>query len=157
MVRASLAVCCLLASAPSCPDLYSIATHGFAVPTVDAATATSAIDPRGLRVTSRFTVHNPNSYPITLSGVDFQLSLQGQPVFAGMQADPSVPELGQATMLLTGVIPSSSAAYRTLRAGGTESYQLAGTAHVASPAGVPVDVEFAADGSFIVPANLPTP
>jgi len=80
MLRVSLAVCVLLASVPSCPDLYSLATHGFTVPTVDGATATAAVDPAGLRVTVAFTATNPNPFPITLSAVDYTVSMQGTTV-----------------------------------------------------------------------------
>lgn len=156
-MRASLAACALLASAPSCPDLYSLATHGFSVPTLDASTATAAVDPAGLRVRVQLIAHNPNPYPIALTGVDYQVSLQGQPVFSGTQADPAVPEHGQKTLGLEGVIDLRSAAYRSLRTGQPASYAIAGTAHIDSPAGVPLDVEFESDGSFVVPAGLPTP
>ena len=60
MVRASLAVCVLLAAAPNCPDLYSLATHGFTVPSLQAGTGTAAADPAGLRVSIQFTANNPN-------------------------------------------------------------------------------------------------
>jgi LEA14-like dessication related protein len=156
MVRVSLAVCVLLASVPSCPDLYSLATHGFTVPTVDGATATAAVDPAGLRVTVAFTARNPNPFPITLSGVDYAVSMQGETVFTGTQADPSVPEHGQSKLDLTGVVHVISPVYRTLRPGQSASYTISGTAHVLSPAGVPVDVEFEGAGSFVVPATLPT-
>jgi hypothetical protein len=46
--------------------------------------------------------------------------------------------------------------YRTLPLGGRQTYTITGTAHVDSPAGVPVDVEFEGTGSFLVPATLPT-
>ncbi len=38
-----------------------------------------------------------------------------------------------------------------------ECLGLAGVIGAASPAGVPVDVEFDAVGNFLVPSNLPTP
>ena len=152
-----MAVCLLLASAPSCPDLYSLATHGFSVPTVSAANATAALDPAGLRVTVQFTAANPNPFPIALTSVDYQVALQGQPVFAGMQSDPQVPEHGQSVLELKGVISSASPGYRSLRPGQSASYAITGTAHVASPAGVPVDVEFEAAGSLLLPQNLPSP
>ena len=74
MVRASLAVCVLLAAAPSCPDLYSLATHGFTPPTVDMTTATAAPDAAGLRVNVALTALNPNPYPISLAGVDYEVA-----------------------------------------------------------------------------------
>ena len=156
MLRVSLAVCVLLASAPSCPDLYSLATHGFTVPTVDGATATAAVDPAGLRVTVAFTATNPNPFPITLSAVDYTVSMQGTTVFTGTQNDPSVPEHGSSKLDLSGVINIADPVYRTLRPGQSSSYTISGTAHVDSPAGVPVDVEFEGAGSFIVPGTLPT-
>ena len=149
MLRVSLAVCILLASAPSCPDLYSLATHGFTVPTVDGATATAAVDPAGLRVTVAFTATNPNPFPITLSTVDYTVSMQGTTVFTGTQNDPSVPEHGSSKLDLSGVINIADP-------GQSSSYTISGTAHVDSPAGVPVDVEFEGAGSFIVPGTLPT-
>jgi late embryogenesis abundant protein len=157
MVRASLAVCVLLGAAPSCPDLYSLATHGFSVPTVDAATATAALDPAGVRITVQFTARNSNPFPISLSSVDYQVSLQGQPAFAGTQSDPQVPEHGSATLALDGVIETAAPMYRTLRPGQSVPYTISGTAHVNSPAGVPVDVEFEGSGAFTVPSTLPTP
>jgi len=156
MLRVSLAVCVLLASVPSCPDLYSLATHGFTVPTVDGATATAAVDPAGLRVTVAFTATNPNPFPITLSAVDYTVSMQGTTVFTGTQNDPSVPEHGSSKLDLSGVINIADPVYRTLRPGQSSSYTISGTAHVDSPAGVPVDVEFEGAGSFIVPGTLPT-
>ena len=156
MLRVSLAVCVLLASAPSCPDLYSLATHGFTVPTVDGATATAAVDPAGLRVTVAFTATNPNPFPITLSAVDYTVSMQGTTVFTGTQNDPSVPEHGSSKLDLGGVINIADPVYRTLRPGQSSSYTISGTAHVDSPAGVPVDVEFEGADSFIVPGTLPT-
>ena len=156
MLRVSLAVCVLLASVPSCPDLYSLATHGFTVPTVDGATATAAVDPAGLRVTVAFTATNPNPFPITLSAVDYTVSMQGTTVFTGTQNDPSVPEHGSSKLDLGGVINIADPVYRTLRPGQSSSYTISGTAHVDSPAGVPVDVEFEGAGSFIVPGTLPT-
>ena len=157
MVRTTFAVCVLLASAPSCPDLYSLATHGFSVPTVSVADATAALDPAGLRVTVQFTAVNPNPFPITLSSVDYQVALQGQPVFAGTQADPEVPEHGQSVLGLQGVISAASPGYRALRPGQSATYAITGTAHVKSPAGVPVDVEFGATGAFVAPSTLPAP
>ena len=157
MVRASLAVCVLMASAPSCPDLYSLATHGFAVPTIGGATATAVTDPGGVRVTVNFTATNPNPFPITLASVDYTVSLQGEAVFTGTQTDPSVPEHGARQLDLVGIIPTSSQAYRSLRPNQSASYSITGTAHVNSPAGVPVDVEFTDDGTFVVPSNLPSP
>jgi len=54
------------------------------------------------------------------------------------------------------VINIADPVYRTLRPGQSSSYTISGTAHVDSPAGVPVDVEFEGAGSFIVPGTLPT-
>lgn len=156
-MRAPLAACVLLASVPNCPDLYALATHGFEAPTVDAMSATAALDPAGLRVRIRFVAHNPNPYPIALTSVDYQVSLQGEPAFAGSQADPAVPEHGEATLHLDGLLEFRSAAYRSLRPGQTATYAITGTAHIDSPAGVPADVEFEQDGSFVVPGQLPAP
>src|SRR5437588_12886541 len=126
MVRVSLAVCVLLASAPSCPDLYSLATHGFQVPSIGGATATAAVDPGGVRVVVQFTARNPNPFPITLSSVDYTVSLQGEEVFTGTQQDPSVPEHGSRELDLTGVISAASQAYRSLRPNQSASYSTVG-------------------------------
>src|SRR3954466_8501499 len=85
MVRASLAVCLLMA-APSCPDLYSLATHGFIVPALAAPTGTATPDPAGVRVDIRLTADNPNPFPLSLSSVDYTVALGGQAVFAGTSA-----------------------------------------------------------------------
>jgi LEA14-like dessication related protein len=157
MVRASLAVCALLAAAPNCPDLYSLGTHGFTVPTVDATSALAVPLPGGILVTVQFTADNPNPFPIALSSVDYAVTLDGQPLFAGSQADPEVPEHGKATLGLMGAIETANPAYRSLRPGETVAYRITGTAHVNSPAGVPVDVEFDGVGTFVVPQGLPAP
>ena len=154
MVRVALAA--LLASVPNCPDLYSVATHGFEVPSLDGATATAAPDPAGLRVTVAFTATNRNPYPITLSSVDYQVALQGTTAFAGTQLDPSVPQNGSSRLDLVGVIDPANPVYRTMQPGQSQPYTITGTAHVDSPAGVPIDVEFQGDGTFIVPTTLPT-
>ncbi|HET7789007.1 MAG TPA: LEA type 2 family protein [Myxococcales bacterium] len=154
MIRAS-ALCVLLASAPSCPDLYSIGTHGFEVPTVTASSASAVPDPGGISVTVDFTAHNPNAFPISLSGVDYRISLQGSPVFEGTQGAFEVPGQGDGKQELKGVISRTLPVYRTLIPNQTATYRIVGTAHVDSPAGVPVDVDFEQDGSFVVPAVLP--
>ena len=156
MVRVSLAVCGLLAAAPSCPDLYSLTTHGFTAPTVSGETATAAVDPGGLRVDVAFVAKNPNPFPLTVSSVDYTVRLNGEAVFTGTQYDPSISEHAQATMTLSGVIAFGSAAYKSLQPGQSTTYDISGVAHVASPAGVPVDVEFDDTGTFIVPGLLPT-
>src|SRR5438128_1706130 len=107
MGRASLAVCFLMA-APSCPDLYSLATHGFAVPALAAPTGTAAPDPGGVRVDIRLTADNPNPFPLSLSGVDYAVALQGQTVFAGSAADPELPEHATGTVDLIGVVDAST-------------------------------------------------
>lgn len=155
MIRASLALCVLLASAPSCPDLYSVATHGFDVPTVKVSGTSAVPDPGGVAVAVDFTAHNPNAFPISVSGVDYQVALQGSPVLDGTQAAFDVPGQGDATPRLEGVISRNLPAYRSLVVGQTATYTISGTVHVDSPAGVPVDVDFAQDGSFLVPPGIP--
>ncbi|HZX93858.1 MAG TPA: LEA type 2 family protein [Myxococcales bacterium] len=155
MIRSSLAVCALLASAPSCPDLYSIATHGFTVPTLDASSASAAPDPSGVAVTVQFTASNGNGFPLSLAGVDYRLRLQGVQVFDGAQTGFEVPDHGSTTQQLKGVVSPTSPVYQTLIPGQTATYTISGTAHVDSPAGVPVDVDFVKDGSFLVPAGIP--
>jgi LEA14-like dessication related protein len=156
MVRVSLAVCGLLAAAPSCPDLYSLATHGFTAPTVSAATATAALDAGGVRVNVAFIAQNPNPFPLSISTVDYTVRLNGDVVFVGTQQDPSIAEHSMAIMILSGVIAYGSAAYKSLQSGQSATYDISGVAHVASPAGVPVDVAFDDTGTFIVPGLLPT-
>ena len=156
MARASLLVCALLASVPSCPDLFSLATHGFTPPTVDMTTAMAFPDPAGLRVLVSFTAVNPNPYPIPVSGVDYVVALKGTPVYAGTEGSTSVPENGgKTTLTVTGVIAKNSPVFSTLVSGQAAAYTISGTAHVDSPAGVPVDVEFSDQNSFVVPSGLP--
>jgi len=151
MVRASLLVSVLMAAAPSCPDLYSLATHGFTAPTVDMTKATAAPDPAGLRVFVSLTAVNPNPYPISLSGVDYQVAVQGAVVLAGTEPALEVPESGgQSTVQFSGVIPTAG-----LAPGQTVVYTVSGAAHLDSPAGVPVDVEFSDHGTFVVPSGVP--
>ena len=110
-----------------------------------------------MRVSIQFTANNPNPFPISLSSVDYQVALQGQQVFAGSAADPNVPEHATSSLSLGGTIDLRTPVYRTLRPGASTPYTITGTAHVNSPAGVPVDVEFEANGAFVVPSNLPAP
>jgi hypothetical protein len=155
MLRAPLALSVLLASAPSCPDLYSAAAHGFDVPTLQVSGTDAVPDPAGVAVTVDFTAHNPNAYPISVSGVDYLVSLQGSPVLDGGQAGFEVEGQGDATPQLKGVISRTLPAYRSLVPGETAAYTISGTVHVDSPAGMPVDVDFAQNGSFLVPAGIP--
>ncbi|MGE5049457.1 MAG: LEA type 2 family protein [Deltaproteobacteria bacterium] len=155
MIRASLLLSVVLASAPSCPDLYSAGTHGFDVPTVQVSGTNALPDPGGVAVTVDFTAHNPNAFPISVSGIDYQVALQGSPVLDGAQTAFDVPARGDATPQLKGVISRTLPAYRSLVAGQTASYTISGTVHVDSPAGVPVDVDFAQNGSFLVPPGIP--
>src|SRR3954454_14051123 len=124
MIRAPLALCALLASAPSCPDLYSVATHGFDVPTVQVSRTSALPDPGGVAVAVDFTAHNPNSFPISISGVDYQVALQGSPVLDGAQTAFDVPGQGEATPQLKGVISRTLPAYRSLVAGQTAAYTI---------------------------------
>ena len=155
MIRASLVFCVVLASAPSCPDLYSAATHGFDVPTVQVSGTSAFPDPSGVAVTVDFTAHNPNAFPLSVSGIDYRVALQGSPVLDGAQAAFDVPGQGDATPQLKGVISRTSPAYRSLVVGQTATYTISGVLHVDSPAGVPVDVDFAQNGSFVVPPGIP--
>jgi late embryogenesis abundant protein len=155
MIRAPAVLCVVLASAPSCPDLYTVATHGFDVPTVQLSGTNAFPDPGGVAVTVELTAHNPNAFPISVSGVDYQVTLQGSPVLAGAHAAFDVPAQGNATPQLEGVISRTLPAYRSLVVGQTATYAISGTVHVDSPAGVPVDVDFAQGGSFLVPPGIP--
>jgi hypothetical protein len=92
MMRAAVVSAVLLASAPSCPDLYSLATHGFSLPTVATTGANAVADPPGVRVTVGLSATNPNPFAITLTSVDFALSLAGsQSSPAPRAASPSTP------------------------------------------------------------------
>ncbi|HUJ28242.1 MAG TPA: LEA type 2 family protein [Myxococcales bacterium] len=151
MVRASLAVCVLMAAAPSCPDLFALTTHGFTPPTVEMTTASAAQAGNTLQVNVTLTALNPNPYPLSFAGIDWQVSVDGATVFSGQQPAISVPESGgQTTVQLAGVLPTQGYA-----AGDAVSYVVSGTAHVDSPAGVPVDVEFSDEGTFVVPGGVP--
>jgi hypothetical protein len=150
MLRVSLAVCALMA-APSCPDLYSLATHGFSPPTIDRTTATAAPGPAGLHVTVSLTTINPNPYPINVAGIDFTVAIGGTTVFAGSKDGFSVADSGaQTTVQMAGDVDLHG-----LTAGQAVSYAISGTAHIDSPAGVPVDVEFSDQGTFVVPSGVP--
>lgn len=154
MVR-SLALAALIAAAPNCPDLYSLGVHGFAVPTVAARSAAALPGTSGLRVSIQFAAHNPNTFPITLSSVDYDVAIEGSPVFSGSQGDVSVANESDGIVALSGILDVRSPVFQGLRPGANAHYVLSGTAHVATPAGVPVDVEFSTPGVFVVPAALP--
>jgi hypothetical protein len=154
MIRASLAVCALLAAAPNCTDLYSLSTHGFTPPTVDMTTATAAPDVDGLRVNVSLTALNPNPYPITVAGIDYTVSVNGSTVFSGNQPAISVAEGGgRNTVILSGVLPTLQS--HGLTPGQTVTYIISGSAHVDSPAGLPIDVDFSDQGTFVVPQGVP--
>lgn len=155
MSRAVLAAVSLLASAPNCPDLYSLAAHGFAVPTISARSASAATAASGLQVVVDVGAHNPNPFPIDVTGVDFDVAVEGTPAYSGSQQGVTVTENSDAGVQLAGLLSTASPAFRALRPGATAHYALKGTAHVASPAGVPVDVEFSNTGTFVVPQQLP--
>ncbi len=155
MVRATLALAALLASAPSCPDLYSVAAHGFTVPTLDARNAGASPANSGLQLRVDLGAHNPNPFPIEVTGVDYDFALEGTPAFSGSQQGVTVPQQGDAGFQLGGLLATSSTAFKRLQPGQTVHYALTGTAHVASPAGIPVDVEFSTSGAFVVPQTLP--
>jgi late embryogenesis abundant protein len=154
MLRAPVAFLVLLASPPSCPDLYSVAEHGFDLPTLQVSRTGAVPDPGGVALTVDFTAHNPNAFPLFVSGVDYQVSLQGSPALDGGQGPFEVPGQGEATPRLEGVISRTSPAFGSLIAGETAAYTISGTVHLDSPAGVPLDLDFAQDGSFVVPAGI---
>ena len=156
MFKATFAAVALLASAPNCPDLYSLAAHGFTVPTLSARSASAAPAASGIQVVVEVGAHNPNPFPIEVTGVDFDVALEGNPAWSGSQQGVTVGENAESAVQLSATLPSSSPIYKTLRPGETVRYLLTGTAHVASPAGVPVDVQFSTPGTFVVPQQLPT-
>lgn len=155
MMRVSLALAALLASAPSCPDLYSLAAHGFTVPTFSARNASAVPVGSGLQVTVDVGAHNPNPFPIDVTSVDYDLALDGTPALSGSQQGVTVAQQEDGGLQLGGLLATNSAVFRNLRPGQTVHYLLTGTARVASPAGVPVDVEFSTGGAVVVPQILP--
>ena len=155
MLRTQLAVCLLLASAPRCADLFSLAANGFSVPTLEAKGAAGTPDPGGMRVAIDFAATNPNKFPLTLDSVDYQVLVEGEQVFAGTQDGLTVSQKGAATVNVQGVVPLSAPVLKKLHAGDTAGYTLQGTVHVETPAGVPADVEFATSGTFVVPGGIP--
>ncbi len=155
MVRVSLAVAALLASAPNCPDLYSLAAHGFTNPTLAARNASAVPVGSDLQVTIDVGAHNPNPYPIEVTAVDYDLSLDGAPAFSGSQQGVTVAQQGDGGLHLGGRLAINSAIVRNLRPGQTVRYLLSGLAHVASPAGLPVDVAYSTGGAFVIPQFLP--
>src|SRR2546422_8387935 len=114
----------LFASAPSCPDLYSLATHGFSVPTLESRSAVGTPEQHGIRVTIDLAAHNPNSIPLSMEGVEYPLSVQGQPVFAGSHDSIALAERADGLLQVTGVIDTSQPVFRELIPGQSANWLL---------------------------------
>ena len=155
MVRAYALCAALVASAPSCTDLYSVATHGFAVPTTATRNATGSLVGNQLRIALDFQAHNPNDYPLTVTSVDYDVHVQEQPAFSGTQPGVSVGEHADGELRLSGAIPRNAPALANLTPGQRAPFVLSGTIHLDTPAGVAVDVEFSMGGTFVVPGPNP--
>jgi hypothetical protein len=155
MLRVTLLATVLLASAPSCPDLYSLATHGFSQPTVTNSGANATAVSGGIQVSIALSATNPNQFPITLDSVDYTVSMNDSQVFTGTQSGLTVGENSSGSLTVSGVVSSSQPGFQQLRPGQSVPYTIAGTAHFDSPAGVPVEVGFQVDGSVTVPSVVP--
>jgi hypothetical protein len=157
MVRATIAATMLLASVPNCTDLYSVATHGLTAPTVTLDPQKPpfpAQDPAGIRVTIPLIATNPNTFPISVDSVDYQVLLDpspASPVFTGTQEGVTVDEHSTDALTVGGVIPTSVITSRRFTRGQIVPFTVTGTAHVDSPAGIAIDVAFTASSSFQVP------
>lgn len=160
-MRAIAAAVTLLASIPNCTDLYSIATHGLSTPVVTTQqTADVATDSGGLRLTVPITVQNPNDVPIAIDSVDYTVRVNPSPNatiadggtdasgFRGTHDSVTVDEHTTDTISLSIVIPP--AAFLALRPG-TNTFNISGTVHADSPAGIGIDVTFTGSGSFTTP------
>jgi LEA14-like dessication related protein len=153
MARALLSAVVLLASMPNCTDLYSAATHGVQAPvvTTDQRSTTAVPDPQGVRVSIVLNAQNPNAFPIQVDSVDYQVAINGTPVFAGTQEGATVDEDSSEKVTLSGVVDMHQAVFATLRSGQTVPLTVTGVAHADSPAGLAVDVSFKGTDSFVVP------
>jgi hypothetical protein len=156
MLRATAVCICLIASTPSCPDLYALATHGFTEPALHDEGATAA--PAGLSgvlLSITISANNPNAFAITLDAVDYSVALDGDVVFTGTQDGLTVDAGGSGKLTASGVVSVTQPVFARLQPGMQVPYVISGTAHFESPAGVPVDVEFSLIGSVMVPSELP--
>jgi LEA14-like dessication related protein len=157
-MRAMIAAVGLLASAPSCPDLYSIAVRGGGVPTATVGAATAATQGSTATVTVNIAVTNPNRFPLTMRALEYDLAIDGAPASSGSLGRTTVPEQGGVTLALVGSLSwaTSAAILQKLATETNAQYRITGTAHLETPAGLPVDVDFDGSGSFVVPP-LPAP
>lgn len=157
-MRATIAAISLLAAAPSCPDLYSLAVHGGGVPTATVGAAQAATQGSTVIVTIAVSVKNPDTFPLTLRGLEYDIAIDGTPASAGTLGRTTVTAKGGITLPLAGSLSwtTSSPVLQKLATETSAQYRLTGTAHLETPAGVPVDVDFDGGGSFVVPP-LPPP
>ncbi|GAC1347907.1 MAG: hypothetical protein NVSMB23_27940 [Myxococcales bacterium] len=147
----------LLASAPSCPDLYSLAVRGGGVPTTNVGPARAATQGATVSVTVDVAVKNPNRFPLTLRGLEYDLAIDGAPAASGTLGRTTVAAQDGVTLPLVGVL-SWSTSRPVLQKLSTEKngqYRITGTAHLETPAGLPVDVDFDGSGTFVVPPLPP--
>ncbi|HXN56454.1 MAG TPA: LEA type 2 family protein [Myxococcales bacterium] len=157
-MKALIAAVGLLASAPSCPDLYSMAVHGGGVPTATVGAAQAATQGSTTTVTIQVAVTNPNRFPLTMRALEYDLAIDGTPASAGALGRTTVPEQSGLTLALVGSLSwaTSAAVLQKLATETNAQYRITGTAHLETPAGLPVDVDFDGSGSFVVPP-MPTP
>jgi hypothetical protein len=133
------------------------------VVTSDADAGTAVSEDGGVRVTIVLTAQNPNDFPISVDGVDYQVAIfqagsdAGTQVFAGTQEGLTVDENATDTVTVSGLVDTSQPIFKTFRTNQTVPFVITGVAHVDSPAGVAVDFAFSANDSFVVPDSLPAP
>jgi hypothetical protein len=152
-MRAIAAAAVLLASAPECADLYSVAARGFTAPEVEVSSAGATRSGEQLHVELHFAAKNKNNFPLTVSSVDYRVELAGLPAYGGNQPGVTVAENASGALVFAGSLGWGNArpVLERLRGEATTTYRLVGTVHCESPAGVPVDVEFDTTGDVQVP------
>jgi LEA14-like dessication related protein len=157
-MKALIAAVGLLASAPSCTDLYSIAVRGGGVPKATVGTPQGATQGKTSTITVNVAVQNPNRFPLTLRGLEYDLALDGTPAGAGTLGRTTVPAQDGLTLAMIASLSwtTSSAVLTKLATETTAQYRITGTAHLETPAGLPVDVDFDGSGTFAVPP-MPAP
>ena len=142
----------LIAAAPNCTDLYSIGTHGFAVPALTVQNPRAAQSGGAVEVALELHARNPNPYPLAVSSVDYAVTLQGIAIFNGTLPAQQIEPASDASLTVTGSVPLTSPALSGLLPGQSARYTLTGTLHLESPAGVPIDADYSMSGNVPVPA-----
>lgn len=156
-MRAMIAAIGLLASAPSCPDLYSLAVRGGGVPSASVGPAKAAAQSPTVTITIEVAVKNPNRFPLTLRGLEYDLAIDGAPAASGTLGRTTVDAQGALTLPLVGSLSwtTSAPVLQKLSTETNAQYRITGAAHLETPAGLPVDVDFDGSGSFVVPPLPP--